>query len=144
MASELAMTVTGNSRSRWLAATLWTAQVLLAIFYVFVGSAKLTQPIAALTAMMAWPGVVPEALVRVIGAAEVAGALGLVLPSLLRVLPVLTPFAAVGLAVLQVFAMIFHLARGEELMMWPANIVLLAIALFILWGRTRKIPIAPR
>jgi hypothetical protein len=129
---------------KWLAIVLWVAQVVLAAVYLFTGFMKLTQPIPALAGMMVWPGDVSPLLVRFVGLAELAGALGLILPSLFRILPGLTPLAAAALSLLQILAMIFHLFRGEAAMVWPINIVLLAIALFILWGRWKRAPIAPR
>lgn len=56
---------------------LWIDQVLLAAAYGMAGAMKLTQPIPALAAMMGWPGALPEAMVRLIGAAELAGAVDL-------------------------------------------------------------------
>jgi hypothetical protein len=105
---------------------------------------KTTQPIPALAGMMVWPGDVPPVLVRFVGIVEILGAAGLILPSLFRILPGLTPLAAAGLSLVQILAMIFHLVRGEAAMAWPLNIVLLALALFILWGRWKRAPIAPR
>ena len=54
-----------------------------------------------------------------------------------------TVLAALGCAVLQVIALVFHLSRGEA-PVTPLNAVLLALSLFVLWGRSRKAPIAPR
>ncbi|CAE6780365.1 DoxX family protein [Xanthomonas arboricola] len=130
-------------RSRKLHISLWVAQGTLALLYAGTGFMKATQPIAALTAMMQWPGVAPEALVRFIGIAELVGALGLILPSLLRIAPKLTPLAATGLVLIQVLAIPFHLSRGEASVV-PVNLVLLALAAFVAWGRWRKAPILPR
>jgi putative oxidoreductase len=133
--------VTG--RSGWNIG-LWAAQVLLALFYLYAGYNKLTQPIEALGAMgMGFVLVVPELLTRFIGLAEVLGALGLVLPAATRILPRLTPLAALGLSTIQVLAILWHASRGE-FMVLPMNLVLLALSLFVLWGRERKAPIAAR
>ena len=129
--------------SNRLNVALWTSQAVLAAFYAAVGIAKLTQPIPDLAAMMVWPGAAPEWFVRVIGAAELAGALGLLVPSLSRILPVLTMVAAAALVLLQVCAIAFHLSRGEFPML-PFNIVLLAAAAFIAWGRSGPAPISAR
>jgi len=102
-----------TKHTRRLHISLWVAQGVLALFYAGTGFMKATQSIEALTAMMQWPGVVPEALVRFIGIAELAGAVGLILPSLLRIAPRLTPLAATGLVLIQVLAIPFHLSRGE-------------------------------
>lgn len=122
---------------------LWVAQGLLAASYGFVGFMKATQPIQALVASFEWPAAVPEALVRLIGVVEVAGAFGLILPMLTKIQPRLTPYAALGLVLLQVCAIIFHISRGE-IAMTPFNLILLAIAAFIYWGRTRKLPVIGR
>ncbi len=130
-------------RSKALHITLWIAQVLLAAMFLMSGFMKLSQPIDELSKMLPWASQVSESLVRFIGAAEVLGALGLILPSLLRIQPKLTPIAAVALAVVMLLAAIFHISRGET----PAigmNFVLIAIAAFIAWGRFKKAPIAPK
>ena len=116
---------------------LWAAQGLLAVFYGAVGSMKLTQPIAALADAMKWPAVMPELFVRFVGLAELSGALGLILPMLTGILPRLTPLAAAGLSLLQVCAIAFHVSRGEFQVL-PMNAVLLALPLFVVWGRWLK------
>jgi putative oxidoreductase len=92
---------------------------------------------------MDWVNSVPEGLVRFIGASELAGALGLLLPALTRIKPGLTALAAVGLATVMLLAALFHLSRGEGGALVP-NFVLAGLAVFIAWGRTKKAPIAPR
>jgi uncharacterized membrane protein YphA (DoxX/SURF4 family) len=119
---------------------LWTAQVLLAAMFVAGGVTKLITPIADLAKMMPWAGDVPETFVRVIALIDLAGGLGILLPSLTRIQPRLTVFAALGCSVLMVFAAVFHVSRGEA-MVAPMNLVLLALSLFVLWGRGKKIPI---
>jgi hypothetical protein len=113
---------------------LWAAQILLACLYGFVGFTKLTQPIPALAAMMVWPGLAPEWFVRFVGAAELAGAIGLIAPMLTRIQPRLTPIAAAGLVLLQICAVAYHVTRGEFAVL-PLNAVLLGLAAFVVWGR---------
>lgn len=133
--------VTG--RSGWNIG-LWAAQLLLALFYLYAGYNKLTQPIEALGAMgMGFALFVPELLTRFIGLAEVLGAIGLILPAATRILPRLTPLAALGLTTIQVLAIALHVSRAE-FMVLPMNLVLLALSLFVLWGRERKAPISAR
>ncbi len=129
-----------QQRSKALHITLWIAQVLLAAMFLMSGFMKLSQPIDQLSKMLPWAAQVPEALVRFIGVAEVLGALGLILPSLLRIQPRLTPIAAVGLALVMVFAVVFHISRGETRAI-GMNFILIAIAAFIAWGRFKKAPI---
>ena len=80
---------------------------------------------------------------RFIGLSEIAGAIGLVLPALTRIKPILTAWAAVGLTTIMVLAMIMHAVRGE-LGALPMNAVLGGMAAFVAWGRFRWAPIAPR
>ncbi len=77
------------------------------------------------------------------GLVDFSGGIGILLPALTRILPRLTVLAALGCVVLQISAIIFHTSRGE-LSALPLNAVLLPICLFILWGRGKKAPIAPR
>ena len=129
--------------SKLLNIGLWTAQVLVAAAFCMIGFIKLTTPIADLSMMMAWAGEYPEAFVRTIGLIDLAGGLGLLLPSLTRIMPRLTVFAAMAATVLQILAIGFHVSRGEGALT-PLNFVLLALIVFILWGRSKKAPIASR
>jgi len=122
---------------------LWVVQVVLALMFGMAGVMKSTAPITELAEKMVWPGAIPEGLVRFIGVSELAGAIGLLLPSLTRIKPVLTPLAAAGLVVVMVLAALFHIPRGE-LGALPINIGLGAAAAFIAWGRWKAAPIAPR
>ena len=74
------------------------------------------------------------ALVRFIGASELAAALGLVLPAATRIRPLLTPLAAIGLVMVMVLASLFHISRGEWFAL-PLNLVLGSLAAFVAWGR---------
>ena len=122
---------------------LWIVQVLLALAFAMAGAMKLFTPIADLAAQMGWPGESPALLVRFIGLAELSGALGLILPSALRIRPSLTPLAAAGLVVVMGLAAGFHLVRGEMAAL-GAPLVLGALAAFVAWGRSKKAPIAAR
>ena len=131
------------ARRTGLHVTLWVVQVLLAGMFLMTGLMKLTQPIATPAASLPWATSVPELLVRFIGAAELAGALGLLLPSLTRIQPRLTALAALGLAVVMLLAAGFHATRGEYAML-PMNLVIALVALFVAWGRGKVAPIHPR
>lgn len=123
---------------------LWVAQIVLAAVYVMAGFMKLSQPIDALVASgMTYAGDYPELLTRFIGTMEVLGAIGIILPAATRIMPKLTALAALGFSVIQILAIALHSTRGEFQVL-PVNLVLLALSLFVLWGRTRKAPIAPR
>lgn len=81
-------------RKSWL---LWTLQALLALVFLFAGASKFIMPPEAL---QQGPIVLPLAFIRFIGVCEVAGALGLLLPGLLRIARGLTPVAAIGLVLI--------------------------------------------
>ena len=97
---------THSEPSRTTSRLLWVLQVLLAALFLFAGGMKLVSPIAALTQQVALPG----PFLRFIGVAEVLGALGLILPGLLRIRPVLTPLAAAGLVIIMIGATTISLA----------------------------------
>jgi hypothetical protein len=133
-------TVRGTAGPKALVVGLWTAQVLLALAFGAAGGMKLMMASADIAKAM--PGA-PEALIRFIGVSEVAGSLGMLLPALTRVLPVLTAWAGVGLATIMVLASALHASRGE----WdhlPVTLGLFALAAFVAWGRFKAAPIAPR
>ena len=112
----------------------------LALAFVLTGSMKLALPAPQLALMF---GNTPLALIRFIGVAEIAAVVGLLLPSLTRILPIFTPIAAIGLATVMVCAVFFHISRGE----WTSlsGILLLgALAVFTAWGRFKAAPIQPR
>ena len=133
-----------TSGRNWWSIGLWVVQVLLALAFGAAGVMKAFTPIVDISTQMAWVAATPDWLVRFIGFAEIAGALGMILPAATRILPWLTPLAALGLTVIQVLAIGLHATRGETAMTLPVNLVLLALSLFVAWGRWRKAPIAPR
>lgn len=137
---------TGTLRkTNWWNIGLWAAQIVLALVYLMAGGMKLLQPMETLAGMgMGYATEMPELFARFVGLAEVLGAIGLILPAATRILPYLTPSAAVGLSIVQVAAIILHAVRGETAMTLPVNLILLALSLFIVWGRQRKSAIAPR
>jgi uncharacterized membrane protein YphA (DoxX/SURF4 family) len=122
---------------------LWTAQVLLAVVFAVTGFIKLTISAAVIAHSMPAGVGLSIPLLRFIGFAEVAGAIGLILPSATRILPVLTPVAAGALAVVMVLAALLH-ASMSEIGSLAVVLVLGAIALFISWGRTKRVPILAR
>ena len=123
--------------------SLRIAQVLLAVLFAFTGVTKLVTPVAQLHTLLPWTLDVSTWLLRLIGVAEVLGALGVILPALTRVRPMLTPLAAAGLILVMLLATGFHLLRGEAAAT-PVNLALLLLAAFVAWGRSRAAPIPPR
>lgn len=119
---------------------LWIAQALLAVMFVMAGSMKALQSVEALTEALPWVANTPLPLVRFIGLSEILGGLALLLPSIFRFKPFLTVWAALGLALVMVLAAGFHASRSEFSAI-GMNVLLLALALFIAWGRSKKAPI---
>ena len=124
---------------------LWIAQFLLAILFGMAGIMKAFMSVPDLLGHgINYAAVLPLPLLRFIGAAELSGAVGILLPSLTRILPRFTPLAALGFTILQVLAIGFHEMRGELAMALPLNLALISLALFVLWGRGKRLPITAR
>ncbi|RAJ11616.1 DoxX family protein [Arenibacter echinorum] len=132
--------MTNYKKNKAIHIALWVAQGILAAMFIMAGLMKASQPLDALAESLPWVTSTPVGLVRFIGISEVLGGLGLLIPSIFRFKPFLTVWAAIGLAVIMVLAAIFHVSRGEFTAI-GMNIVLLAFALFITWGRSKKTPI---
>jgi uncharacterized membrane protein YphA (DoxX/SURF4 family) len=122
------------NRSKALHIILWVMQILLAVMLLWAGFTKLFEPIEKLSAMWPWTGQVPLVFVKFTGVVDVLGALGLILPSLFRINPKLTPIAAIALCVLMACAIVFHVARGEASHI-GINIAFIGIGAFVAWGR---------
>ena len=119
-----------------LTVALWTVQGLLALFFALgSGAPKLLLP----AEMLPMPIPLPDAFVKFIGTAEVLGALGLILPGLLRIRPGLTPLAATGLVLLTICASVYQLlAHQPESAVFAISMGLLAA--FVAYGRWRLAP----
>lgn len=141
--TSIGMPAVAGRSHRALGASLWIAQSILTLMFVMAGVLKTTTPLDRLAGMLPWTADVPGGLVRFIGVAEFAGALGLILPALLRVAPWLTALASFGLTVVMLLAAAFHLSRGESAAI-GMPIALGALAAFVAWGRWRAAPIRPR
>jgi uncharacterized membrane protein YphA (DoxX/SURF4 family) len=113
---------------------IWVLQVLVALALVVAGLTKLTQPRQQLATTMGWVEDFSDPGVRAIGALELLGALGLLVPAFTGVATVLVPLAAVGLALLMVGAAATHRRRGE-LPLIGINTVLLVLAVVVAWAR---------
>lgn len=110
---------------------LWITASIIAATFAAAGAMKLTQPKAKLAdSGMGWTDDFNDGQVKAIGAVEVLGAIGLILPAATGVATFLTPLAAAGLALSQVLAAAVHVRRGEKNML-PINIVLAALAVFV-------------
>jgi uncharacterized membrane protein YphA (DoxX/SURF4 family) len=115
---------------------LWTAQILLAVVFLISGITKALRPSIKLRA--SFPEVRPS-LIRLIAVAEILGALGLILPGVTRVVPALTPVAAIGLAIVMVGAVATH-ARRKEGKAVVMNLVILALTIVVAVGRLVLLP----
>lgn len=114
--------------------TLWVLQAVLAAMFGMAGVMKSTQPKAKLAAKLPWVEDFSPGVVKFIGVAELAAALGLILPAALDIAPVLTPLAATGLVVIMIGAIATHALRKEQGAI-VFNAVLLIVAALIAWGR---------
>ncbi|SFR04520.1 DoxX-like family protein [Lentzea waywayandensis] len=115
---------------------LWVVQGLLAALYLGAGVMKLARPREQMIASgnFDWAKDVTDNGLKGIGAVEVLGALGLILPWLTGIAPILTPIAAVGLVIVQVFAARAHIKIGDTKSL-PVNVILLLLAAFVAVGR---------
>ncbi|MER5643067.1 DoxX family protein [Streptosporangium sp. NPDC002524] len=113
---------------------LWIAQSLLAGLFLLAGFTKATQSREGLAARLPWVEDFSDGQIRIIGILEVLAGLGLILPAVTGILPVLVPIAAVGLVITMVGAIAVHLRRKE----YPGiavNVVILLLSAFVAWGR---------
>jgi len=119
---------------------LWVLQVLLAAAFFAHGMLFLTPPASVVEQMNA---ALPRWFQLFLGIAEVLAAVGLTLPGVTRILPGLIPAAAVGIMIVMISATIFHVMRGE----WSSaaiTLVLLAMASYVAYMRSRVVPITAR
>jgi uncharacterized membrane protein YphA (DoxX/SURF4 family) len=109
--------------------------ILLALAFLAAGSMKLLRPKDKLIEKgLTWAEDFPPLAVKGIGLAEVLGAIGLLLPGLVHIATVLTPLAALGLAIAMAGAVIVHVRRNEIPGAIPSA-VLLVLAAFVAWAR---------
>lgn len=113
---------------------LWVIQIVLAVAFLAAGVLKLSQPREKLEQSLPWTTDFSTGTIRLIGTSEGLAALGLVLPAALGIAPVLTPLAAVGLALVMIGAVVTH-ARRKEPQAIVVNVVILALAVVVAWGR---------
>ena len=115
---------------------LWIVQVLLAALFLFAGGQKLMLSRGALiqTPMGGYAKKYSANVLKLLGALEVLGAIGLILPWLTGILPWLTPLAATGLALVMVGATYVRLTR-KETQLAIGTIVFFLMSLFVAYGR---------
>src|SRR5664279_5131158 len=126
------------TRGRGLSITLWILQGLLAALFLFSGAMKFVMPVAQMTKGTSLTG----GFIHFIGVCEILGGIGLVLPALLRIMPILTPIAASGLVIIMAGATYVSLPMGIKAAVFPAFFGLLLA--FIAYGRFKLRPIPPK
>jgi uncharacterized membrane protein YphA (DoxX/SURF4 family) len=112
---------------------LWVLQGLLAVLFLMIGSMKVFN--YEKFKAQAGKDAPSKGLTAFIGASEIAGALGLVLPWATGVLPILTPIAAAALALVMVLALGHHLRLGHPFSKLVPALVFLVLSGLIAWGR---------
>ena len=123
---------------------LWIIQALLVLLFLFAGGTKLVLPIDVLTAMGSPNQVhLPGLLIRFLGACEVLGALGLILPGLLRIRQGLTALAALGLVIVMIGAVVLMII-SDGIAGAIVPLVTLLLLVFVAYGRWRLAPLSGR
>jgi hypothetical protein len=117
---------------------LWIVQGLLALLFAFGGVVKLTMPLDELVAQSGMPG----PFILFIGVAEVLGAIGLIVPSITRVRPGLTPLAAACLTIIMIGATVLTAAGvgGGDAVSALFPLVVGLLTTFVAYGRTYLVP----
>ena len=119
---------------------LWIIQILLALLFLFAGGTKLILPVETLLAMGSPNQIIlPGFLIKFIGLCEVLGALGLILPGLLRKRPGLTPLAAAGLVIIMIGAVALT-AAADGVMAAIVPFIAGILCAFVAYGRSRLVP----
>lgn len=114
---------------------LWAAQWALAAAFGVIAVAMIVLPFSRLEGFMPWVGSTYQPVVRLLGWVQLACVFGLAAPAVLRPRSALVPASAFTLACLMMLAVIVHLAEGHYAMT-PLFLLLDALALVVLWGRT--------
>jgi len=118
---------------------LWIVQTLLALIFLWAGGIKLVLPIEEMTKQMPLPGL----FLRFIALCEVLGAIGVILPGLLRIRPGLTPLAAAGLVIIMIGATVLSLMTGD-IATALIPLVVGILAAFVAYGRWRLAPLSTK
>jgi DoxX-like family len=119
---------------------LWSVAVVLAVAFLAGGAVKIVRPKEQLvTSGFRFAEDFSAGAVKTIGSLEVLAAVGLTLPGLLGIAPILVALAATGVVLLMIGATVTHLRRGEPQAV-PVTLGLLALAAFVAWGRFGVVP----
>jgi uncharacterized membrane protein YphA (DoxX/SURF4 family) len=109
-------------------------QVVLALAFFAAGFMKVTRPKQELRLRMAWVESFAPRTIHLIGAAEILGAVGLILPAATGIAPFLTPLAAVCLALVMVGAIWVHATRRDPTVTIVVPGAILALLILTLIG----------
>jgi len=126
----------------WRNTLLWVLQWVFGIYFVAIGIMHFIVP-DGLPALMEWMYELDDTMHVIVGIAEILGGLGLILPSLTGIRPELTVYAAAGLVLVMLGAIVFHATRSEGASI-ANNVFLGAVVAFIGYGRWKLDPILPR
>ena len=110
---------------------IWIVQGLLAVAFIMAGLMKATQDKSKLVEKMPW---VNDVNPKIVGVAQLLGGIGLIVPWVTGIVPILTPIAATCLAFVMLLAIIYHLRKGEMKEAMP-SFVLMCLAAFVAYGR---------
>jgi putative oxidoreductase len=121
---------------------LWVLQVVLGLYFVMVGVSHFIVP-PGLPDMMSWMYELSPTLHTISGLAEILGGLGLILPGVTKIQTRLTTLAGLGLVLVMIGAIVWHLQRGETSNIM-FNVILAIVAGFIAYGRWKLSPLADR
>lgn len=119
---------------------IWIFQGLLTAIFFFSGLMKVSKSKVALSEHIGWVDSFGESQIKTIGILEITGAVGLILPMVLNILPVLSVAAATGLSLTMIGAMLVHTKR-KEFKEIGLNIVLLISCLIVIIGRVYLVPV---
>lgn len=124
-------------KSKLLNIILWIAQVLLSLMFIMAGGMKLLIPITELAVKLSWVLYLPKLLVRTLGFIDLLAGIGVILPLALKIKPNLTLWAALGIILIMISAIVFHILRGEGSLI-GVNLVLIILAVFVYWFRSKE------
>lgn len=113
---------------------IWIIQGILAVMFAMAGLMKTTQPKEKLIPKLPWVKDFSIGTVRFIGASELLGAIGIIIPYLTGIVPILTPLAAIGLVFIMVFASVYHGGKKEYKEI-AFNVSLLILSAIVAYSR---------
>ena len=120
---------------------LWILAFALAAVFVASGAMKLLAPREQQIEKTPYAEDFPHSVIRGIGALEILGAFGLVVPALTGIATVLVPLAAAGLAITMVFAALVHARRGDRFRAMLPSMLLALGSVVVAWSRFGPYPL---